>query len=127
MSRYSNFGLDENKRSKDSGSKGSKYCPWCIKENISQGMSLCFSNWIICLDCSKQGLRAFKEHTTEKGTDRIQLDNCFKKNNKTTEPCYISLGEGFKVGISLEYLTLANKLLTEKKNLDKNGQWQLLF
>ena len=125
MNKYSSFGLDDNKKSHDSGSKGNKYCPWCQSDKHNLGMSICFVNWIICHQCAEEGLKAFRMPL---GTsERIQEDQCFKKNSKQSELCYMSLGDGFKVAISKEYLEIAVKLLRNKKAIDSNGQFKINF
>lgn len=49
--KYSHYGLDEEKRSKDPGTKPKEWwCQWCDK-HVTEGLYLCFSNWCICAEC----------------------------------------------------------------------------
>jgi PRTRC genetic system protein E len=48
---YSDFGLDDVKVAEDKGTKGKFFCPWCQRNDIEKGFSLCFSRFCICEDC----------------------------------------------------------------------------
>ena len=43
MGRYSEYGLQDNKKSQEDGKAGVAYCLWCEKY-VNLGYSLCFVN-----------------------------------------------------------------------------------
>lgn len=121
MSRYSAFGLDTKKKSKEKGNLGKAFCPWC-QRNLDVGFSMCFSNWVICLECSQEGLKHFEEPDK---SNRIMMENCFKNFSKEERLCFMSIGEGLSIGISKEELKAAFFYLKNRIFVGKNGQTYL--
>lgn len=59
---YGDFGLDVNKKSKDPDSIHREFwCLWC-NGTVNQGMSLCFSNWVICHQCALTATEVENNH-----------------------------------------------------------------
>jgi len=49
--KYSDFGLDDVKKSNYDGDVGRSYCLWCSRK-VDGGISLCFSNFVLCRACA---------------------------------------------------------------------------
>ncbi len=73
---YSDYGLDNNKRSKDPNTViKTKWCLWCNSETQAPAFNLCFSNFVICAPCVETAL-----HTRERWENTTE--ECFKCNSK---------------------------------------------
>jgi hypothetical protein len=122
MGRYSEYGLQDKKSTRDKGKVGEQaYCPWCEKK-VKEGYSMCFVNWVICLPCIREGLQHFNDQNSE----RIKEDKCFKQWKKDeVKPCFITIGGAF--GVCHEELKAGFYYLENKLKVGKNGQLQINF
>ncbi|HAD97792.1 MAG TPA: hypothetical protein DCG19_10325 [Cryomorphaceae bacterium] len=68
--KYGDYGLQNNKKSQDKGSKGEWYCPYCWNTGTEPSLSMCFGNWVICKDCIKDGLNCFEK------SERLTINTC---------------------------------------------------
>jgi RNA polymerase-binding transcription factor DksA len=73
---YSEYGLDEVKKSHDEGKPGNKWCLWCNDNKASTGFSLCFSNWIICKNCVEH---VFDVENKYRWEDNVECYKCRAK------------------------------------------------
>lgn len=74
---YKDFGLDEEKKSTDGpGSKGAKYCLWCMND-VKTGFSLCFQHFVICENCA---LTATQVSNNERWEEYHRCDKCRSKD-----------------------------------------------
>lgn len=84
---YSDFGLDDTKKSKDDDQLGvNSYCPWCQKD-VANGFSMCFSHFCICIDCLERALNKKRGWKPDDG------NGCFKcyKGKAKEKPVYEKL------------------------------------
>jgi hypothetical protein len=72
MGRFSQFGLDEKKKSRDKGQVGIMTCSFCWSDKISLGFSMCFAHFCICDPCVAKGLADFRN------PGPMQYDYCDK-------------------------------------------------
>ncbi|MDX3913800.1 MAG: hypothetical protein QHC79_09690 [Pseudosphingobacterium sp.] len=119
MGRYSSFGLDEVKRERDEGGKGTGYCLWpkltpdhngFYGHNVSRGFSLCFAHFVLCKDCAIQS--AYQENLNRWG-----LNECFKCRS-TDVLCYHQREYEFSkdnIAICRECIDWALNTLNESK------------
>lgn len=77
--KYSEYGLDNEKKAKDDETKaGHLFCPFCNTNNLSKGFSMCFSNWAICNSCLSTSTNI---ENNGKWVD-LTNDYCFKCHQK---------------------------------------------
>lgn len=123
--RFSSFGLDTRKKTRDKGTIGDKYCPWAdlppdhnefTGHNVQVGMSMCFSNFVICLDCAlaSQDLANLHKWTT---------NECFKCQQKDVS-CYHIRKIRYPnddIAICKECVELAIKVITKHQSCQSSN------
>lgn len=112
--KFSDYGLDDVKRSRDEGSKGIYCCPfngWMENfdgpgHEVGVGFSFCFSNWCICPDCVSNSHQPENSHRWYQG-------DCFKCK-KTDIVCYHDTKDGDIMQICEECMDWAAETLKIK-------------
>lgn len=123
--RFSSFGLDTKKKSKDRGTTGNRWCPWSdlppdhngfIGHNVEVGMSMCFAHFVICLDCAINSLDLKNLH-------KWTTNDCFKCKAKDLS-CYHIRTITYPnddIAICRECIDLAIKLLNNHAECQNNN------
>lgn len=106
---YSDFGLDITKKALDPGVKHRDlWCLWCNNMQVKNGFYLCFSNWVICLDCVNKSY--------DQDMHRWENGECYKCGNK--EDCYPSHpdNKGMTIHLCMDCLAWAHEVLTNSNS-----------
>jgi len=116
MGRYSQYGLDEKKQSKDDDSPGkSGFCLWCdesgYRHSKGRGFSMCFVNFMICSDCVDAAFIAC-ERDRYLADGRWQRNECFKCRRKDVEG-YLTKADAAPYVICEECMQWAREVLSK--------------
>ncbi len=110
MGKYSEYGLDENKKSQDEGTVGKSFCLWC-KGDMKIGFSMCFSHFAICMPCLEtahdKGKRWDKDVACFKCKKKVLSGLCDDQTKDT------KAGEGFY--ICEDCITWGKEILNNKE------------
>lgn len=115
--KYSDYGLDDVKRSQDKGGKGMSFCLWTDSldenlggygHNVEKGFNLCFQHFCICPECIQKSF--LPENAYRWVMDPYQCFKCRKKDLACYQE-YDFERRGAGLGICRECMEWAAKVL----------------